>query len=237
MFQAAYESAWHHPGAAWAGAIALVVAVLLRRPALRGVLLVLAAEIALDAFFSAPFAPKLPGGLGTAVAILFVILGDYRYFVLVEMARLAPSPSPSSSPSSALGLGPLAAWLRALPWAFVVPLAQTAAIQLFPRTFADERRTYLVYELLFFALALAVRVVALPRRFAGAPDEMRAWAERLTHFEMVQYALWALADVLILSGVTELGYLLRIVPNVAYYAGFVAFAWRSAPARFCDRVD
>jgi hypothetical protein len=47
-------------------------------------------------------------------------------------------------------------------------------------------------------------------------------------FEIVQYALWALADVLILSGMSW-GFLLRIVPNSLYYAFFLPFVWWTAP--------
>ena len=41
---------------------------------------------------------------------------------------------------------------------------------------------------------------------------------------MIEYALRALADVPILSHATSVGYLLRLVPNVMYYVGFVPFA-------------
>ncbi|MEZ4253518.1 MAG: hypothetical protein R3B99_35360 [Polyangiales bacterium] len=44
------------------------------------------------------------------------------------------------------------------------------------------------------------------------------------------YALWATADVVLLLGV-ELGHLLRIVPNVLYYAVFLVFVAATAPSR------
>jgi hypothetical protein len=51
----------------------------------------------------------------------------------------------------------------------------------------------------------------------------------LTDFELVLYVGWALSDVVILVG-HDVGYLFRLVPNVLYYAVFVPFALRSAPA-------
>ncbi len=221
MLQAAYESAWHHPGVAWLMALALVVAVLATRPRLLAFLLGFAIEIALDAYFSAPFAPKLPASLGTAVAVAFVILGDYRYFVVLEGALAG-------------GFDKARAWLVALPWAFVVPVASTIARQIAPKTLSDDRTTYLVYELMFFALAIGVRAFVLPRRAAALADETRRWLSRVTAFEIVQYGLWALADVVILAGASEPGYLLRIAPNVLYYGGFLFFVWRTAPAALRD---
>lgn len=214
MFQKAYESAWHHPGVAWAAALLLLVLVLVRRPKLSVFLGLFAVEIALDAYFSAPFAPKVPAAVGTALSIAFVILGDYRYFVVVE---------------GALGgsFDRARAWLVALPYAFIVPIASTIVRQ--TAGFSDERKTFLVYELMFFVLALVMRFAVLPKRLAAAKPEIRAWVERVTHFEIVQYALWATADVLILSGVGEPGFLLRIVPNVFYYGVFLLFVWRTAP--------
>ena len=48
---------------------------------------------------------------------------------------------------------------------------------------------------------------------------------RVLGYVAVYYALWASADVLILYGGLDVGWLLRVVPNQLYYAFFVPFAW------------
>jgi hypothetical protein len=89
---------------------------------------------------------------------------------------------------------------------------------------------FLVYEAMFFVLALVIYAAVLPKRLAGVDPDLARWVKLLTLFELMQYGLWATADVLILSGVTEPGYLLRVVPNTLYYGAFLPFAWVTAPA-------
>jgi len=72
---------------------------------------------------------------------------------------------------------------------------------------------WLIYELAFAALALWLR-----RRMPT--PALRAVAL----YAFTYYALWASADVLILSGV-DAGWALRVVPNQLYYAFFVPFAY------------
>jgi hypothetical protein len=85
----------------------------------------------------------------------------------------------------------------------------------------------LAYELLFLAVAGGFRFVLLPKR--TMPDEHRVWLSAITGYAMLYYALWASADVLILSGL-DLGFGLRVLPNLLYYGGFLPFVYWTAPA-------
>jgi len=227
MFEAAYESVWHHPGVAWV-ATALMLVALARAKASRffvGFLVVFAVEIALDAFFTSPTEPAgvaANPSLHTGIEIAFVILGDLRFFVLVE--RFA---SPKSAPPSSAG--PFGRYCVAVVWAFVVPLTWTAVYKSKAIEMPDDYVKFLVYELLFMVLAFALRFAVLPHRLKDTPVDVRRYLVGLTTYELGQYSLWALADILMLWGVREGGFLLRIVPNVMYYGGFLLFSWRFAP--------
>jgi hypothetical protein len=212
-----YLSPFHDPLSFWLAALVLVLVVASRLPFLAGFLVVFAFEIAADALFTGPLS-ILPKGASwaTPVVVAFVILGDLRYFLLVERFARADR-----------SLGRIFA--SATAWAFVVPVTSFALRSAIPSIAAPVRVTFLTYELLFFALALALRVAVLPRRAAGAPPEVRRWLSEVTAFEIVQYALWAAADVAILSG-AELGWLLRLAPNAMYYALFLPFVLLRAPA-------
>ncbi len=225
MFERFYGTAWHHPGFAFVAAILFGIALASRRRFLVGWAIVFTIEILADALATGMLSPVPPGSsLMTGLGIAFVILGDFRYFLLLEHCI-------ASKPEDALtgrGLGPVRAWVPAVIVAFVVPLTSTAIREIFPGTFKDDNRnTFLLYESLFLALAVVYRVVVVPRR---APAALRGYLLRLTEFELVQYALWVTADLLIIFARTDVAFLLRLAPNVMYYALFLPFAWRMAPA-------
>lgn len=215
-WKALYDSAQHHPGVAFVLTGTLVAWLWLRAPKgpLRWVLLALAAETLLDAFFTGKLSP-LPAdpALGQAVGITFVILGDLRFFLLLERFR-----SPTATWRSA--------FFRALAWSFVVPVLQALAVMALPQVFDAQRPIYLVYEALFCALAAGLLVARYPSR---QPNGALGWyATRLTLFFLVQYGLWVLSDVLLLSGF-EGAWALRLVPNTLYYGLFLWAAARLAP--------
>jgi hypothetical protein len=221
--KAVYDSAWQHPGVAFAAGLAFAFALARKVGGHHGLAILLAAEIVADAFFTGTFSPTAPTALGTPVAIAFVILGDLRFFLLVELAAR------STRPPSFEGLGPARAWAVATAWAFAIPVLSAIPQKLFPGAFTQLNAVFLVYEAMFVALALALRFVVLPRRFAQASEPVRQWVLGLATFELVQYVLWSSADVAILAGV-QAGYWLRMLPNALYYAAFVPFVWRGAIA-------
>ena len=173
-----------------------------------------ALEIAADAWLTGPWSPMAATStsLAQAVGVLFVILGDLRYFVLLERYR---------EPRRA---GVHVA-VRAVGWSLLVPLASQLAMRAAPALFEEPRAVYLVYELLFVALLTALRALVAPSRDANA------WIARLATFELVQYVLWATADVVLLarSDDSDVGFAIRIIPNLMYYALFLVLVTVTLP--------
>lgn len=215
MWKQFYDSGWHHPGFAFL-LCAIAVPVILKRvpkSPLRTLLLVFTGTTALDAFLGGAWSP-LPQGTNLAqnVSIACVIAGDFRLFALLEGFRRETKWLP--------------ALVRAAVLSFIVPVAQALEITSAPELFGDQRRIYLVYELFFVALATGLLVLRYPSRAAKSPA-LGWYATQLLVFFLVQYGLWVVSDVLILSGV-EAAYGLRLVPNALYYGLFLAFAaWRA----------
>jgi hypothetical protein len=234
MFKAIYDSPWHAPAFFWLAAVLFLLVLARHLPWLSAFLVLFTFEIAADALASGGWSPLvlLKSEWMTAVGITFVILGDSRFFLLVERAVRSVPERPGDTPREGeAGLQPplpLVGWAIAIACSFIVPLSSTAARFAFPAITVDSRRTFLTYELMFLALALVMRFAVLPRRLGGASAPVRRWVFGVASFEIVQYSLWALADVLILSGV-EPAYLLRLIPNAMYYAFFLPFVWWTAP--------
>ncbi len=198
--QAVYDSVWHIPVSAWVGSVVGILLARHRRGFARVYGVAFALASALDAWLNGPLTPLASGGLAATVSgIVFVILGDLRFFVASER----------------LERGAAARWLTPLAWSLLVPVLCEVVRRAVPAIAANERATFLSYELLFLPVALYFR-----RRAARRARR----ASSLAAFEVIQYALWVLADVLILSHATSVGYLLRLVPNVMYYVAFVPFA-------------
>lgn len=212
--KALYDSGWHHPFAAYLG-LAVLVVLLARAP--RGTFLfrwaaLFGLVLAADATITGAWSP-LPSSspLFTPLSIAFVILGDARFFFLQE--RFA---RPDAST--------LRVTIVAALTSLVVPVTSTLLREVFP-LLSEGRWLFLGYELLALAFVLGTWLV----RYRPALEaESRRWLGRVTAIFVTLYALWATADVLILWGV-ELGHLLRIVPNVLYYAVFLVATVALAP--------
>ena len=226
MFQAIYDSPWHSPAAFWAAAVAFLAWWMRRKPFLVAFVALFTVEILADALASGGWSPLtlLRSPWASPVSIGFVILGDFRYFLLVE--RHAPR---AGAAGAAPGdVTPKAAWAAAVALALIVPVASALATRVLPPRLADVRWTFLVYEVMFVGLSLALRFAWLPRRLGPAPAAVRTWLLRVTGFEIAQYGLWALADVIILAG-ADAGFALRLLPNAMYYALFLPFVALTAP--------
>lgn len=224
MFRHLYESPWHNP-------IPFLVFngfVLALAPKRRGFLnvwlLVFSFEIMLDAMLTGSLSP-LPRAHPAAAqwfAIAFVMAGDFRFFLLHE--RVLTLSDDRKSPASRYVS-------RALVWSFIVPLASTVWARLLPTVFSSGRRVALAYELGMLVVlgAFFVRRVRSIPPTSSVTAAIRRWLVRVLAFEACMYALWATADALLLAG-TDVGYLLRLIPNVMYYAAFVPFCVLLAPA-------
>ena len=208
MFQDWYASSYHHPFLFWLlQAISLLFIFAMRRKRLRALFLGLVLLSALDAWLSANhLSPLKNKNLATISAFVFVFLGDARFFVLLGLTDKLESKR----------------ILRGLALAMVVPVASSVAMITHPDS---SRVLFLTYELMLFALAATIRFAWLPKN----PTFHRPWQKTLCHFELVQYGLWASADIIILLG-HDVGFLLRIVPNLLYYTAFVPVAYLSQPS-------
>ncbi len=211
MFERWYASALFHPVFFWIGGAVFVIALAARMPFLQGFLVLGAFEILADATLTGPWSPvpRVPA-LAASVPVLFVILGDARYFVLVARARR--------------GRLDRRAALAAAGLAFIVPVVSWVPQLALPRAFENPRHVFLLYEALFASLVAGLRPWLPPR----IPEGARRWILRVTEVEIAQYMLWIVADLLILGGV-EAGFLLRLVPNAIYYVFFLPFVAWTAP--------
>jgi hypothetical protein len=144
----------------------------------------------------------LSGAAATTLMFGFVLLGDFRVLLLLFAEGGA-----ARDRSRAMR--------RAAAFTLLVPAATGVlyspawlGLSVWP-----SQLMWLIYELCFAALALWLR------RRAPTPA-----LRDVALYAFGYYALWASADVLILSGVDE-GWALRVVPNQLYYAFFVPFAY------------
>jgi len=209
-----YGSFIQHPLLLWAAAILGLAAALSRTglsSTVRAYCVLLATISLLDAWLTSNqvlWIGSLTGAAASFVPLAFVLLGDFRYFLFIEIAK----------PDGALSVS-AGALIRACAWTLVVPiLSQLAMVALGSN---DSRVLFFVYESLFVLLAVGISRLYLPRR-----SRALLWTRRVTNFVLVYYALWATADALILTTGSDAGYLLRILPNVFYYGGLVpAIAW------------
>jgi hypothetical protein len=185
---------------------------------MRAYALVFALETMLDPFAGGPLLRWLglaDGVLATSVMVTFVLLGDFRVFLLV--LRLAAP--------EARGLASVA--VEAALWTLVVPVV-AVGVEAGVRALAGElpsQSIWLVYELAFLAMALVLRGVVVPARVAAERSRLRAYLRAVTAYVAVYYALWATADLLILVGGLDAGWALRIVPNQLYYAFYVPLVY------------
>ncbi len=212
--KALYYSPWHFPFVCWVSCAFFVIAFLAKRRDLRlpfftGFFGLFALEIAIDALITGAWTPvPSTAKITTGLSIAFVVLGDFRYFLIVEYVL-----------AKRLTTGVV---LRALAFALLIPLATA------PISSVNGRVLYLVYEASFACLALLMRFVVIPMRGRTLEPDALAYLYLLTGFEMVQYVAWAIADIRIIRG-HELGWLLRIVPDFFYYGAFLWFAWLALP--------
>lgn len=179
--------------------------------------IVFACQTMLDPIATGPLLRGLGlagGDLATAVMVAFVLLGDFRvYLLLFALLAIAGGNTWRAALPAAAG------WTLLVP-AIAFPLA--AAVRT-ARPAADPNTIWLIYEALFAVVALAMRARLVPRRVGGERPALAAFLREALAYVALYYGLWAAADALIQAGGLDLGWLLRVVPNQLYYAFWVPF--------------
>lgn len=214
-----YDSFLQHPLLLWAAAI-LGLLLALSRPGLsatvRRYCVALATISLLDAWLTTTDVPgigPLTGAAASFVPLAFVLIGDFRFFLFIESAKQNGTVGPS-----------VGAWMRASAWTLLVPLGSQLVV--FALGSNEPRILFVIYETLFVFLSIGLAHVYLPRR-----SHALQWTQRVTRFVIAYYALWAVADAIILTTGADAGFLLRMLPNVLYYGGLVpAIAWAAPRA-------
>jgi hypothetical protein len=220
-----YHSPWHNPGLFVLANGLLIVFLLLRKTTtaeasfLRKSLIAMAILAIVDAALTGELAP-FPEPIVPYVAIPFVILGDVRFFFLLE--RYAKQ-NGQSTPVAKL-------FFRSLLWGLIVPsTAYATKMSFFPER--TNHWLFLTYESFFTVIALIFIGFVLPKWMNAwkITADQKRWLKTIALFELGFYALWVAADVIILFTGHEWGYLLRLAPNILYYAIFGWFVVLSAP--------
>jgi len=218
-FETFYASAYQHPKLLWLAALLAAALLAARRgldPLLRRTLAALVVLSLLDAWLTANYVygiGELPPRFAAWVPLFFVLAGDFRFLVLAVAA------TPEGGVRFEAQRLAIAAALTA-----VAPLASQAVLALLPDSLAAPRVLFLVYEVAFASLTLSL--IRWNRNLREA-----AWMRSVGRCVLLYYALWAIADLIILATGSDLGFLLRVVPNVLYYGGLIALIAIAAPRR------
>ncbi|MFT5695486.1 MAG: hypothetical protein ACI9QQ_001464 [Myxococcota bacterium] len=209
-FEAFYASPVQHPWLLWAAAAAGIAFVLTRKQVdatvarYCGALAVLSI---LDAWLSSSAIyglGSLSGLAASVVPLFFVLAGDYRYLLVAI----------SGNTSGAIALTPKR-WAIALGLTVIVPLTTQLILRLLPGNFDTPRVMFFIYEVLFVILT-----ISLLRGNANVREV--PWVGKVSQFVIAYYSLWAFADLVILTTGADIGYGIRVVPNVLYYGGLIA---------------
>jgi hypothetical protein len=153
-------------------------------------------------------------GLGTAILLTFVLLGDFRVYLLIfRLVKL--------DTALAQVLAQAAAWTMIVPvFAFAVDSALHAL-----RPGLPSQTIWLVYELAFLVVALWLRNTGIDRLTSATTLALRHGLRAVAGYVAVYYALWATADVIIMVLGLDIGWAVRVVPNQLYYALFLPFVY------------
>jgi len=211
MLEQVYGSAWHLPAVTILSVSILLLVMARRLPFIAGFCASFAWLIFLDAWINGALSP-VPADSRSAFEITFIVLGDWRYFVLFERYSK--------------GVLNADRWMWALIPACITPLLALGLLVATGGTIS-MRIVFLFFECVFFTLMLVYLFVMLPKRRVAAP-ETQSFLLAITRFELLQYALWILADILLMSG-QSWALTIRLAANIFYYSLFLPFVWWRAP--------
>ena len=212
--KALYDHALHHPGVTYIVGLALLFAIVARLPFLYSYLIIFLVTILADATVTGAWSPvPIDSGAYTALSVVFIILGDLRYFLLAERV---------TRPSEPL-------W-RTLLFSAPITMVMPITTGILTRTvdfMADTRVLYIVYESAMGVMVLSLQYLRFSKRSVDL--EVHRWVREVSWLFAGLYFGWALSDVIILAGF-DFGHLLRIIPNVLYYGAFLVVVFWRAPA-------
>ena len=212
--KALYDSPWHHPFLTYLAGAVLLFALARRLPFLYAYLFVFLVIILADANVTGGWSPvPIDTPLYTALSVVFIILGDFRYFLLAERA---------TRPKASFG----AVLAFSVPISLLLPVS-TGILTRTVDAFSDTRVLYAAYELTMVVVVLGLDRVRFSAR--DVDPSVRRWVHEVSLLFGALYFGWGACDLLLLAGV-ELGHGLRIVPNVLYYGALLPFIfWRAPP--------
>ena len=219
FFEAFYTSPIQHPWLLWLATGIGAMQVATRAgldPGLRRYCLALTVLSFGDAWLTSNHVygiGALSGVAKSAVPLFFVLMGDLRFLLLVTCA----------SPDGRLAAS-VPRVLAALGLTLIVPITTQLVLTALPETHSGPRVMFAIYELAFFALT-----ATLLRVHPNAREN--PWLRSVARFVMFYYALWAIADIILLWTGSDLGFLLRVLPNLLYYGGLIAAIALLAPIR------
>jgi len=214
FFEGFYASPFQHPLLLWlAAALAMAFVHGCRglAPDVRRYCLALGVLSLLDAWLTSNVIPglgRLPESFAGPVPLFFVLAGDFRFLLLLGAAGVG----------GGLRFGPGIVAV-AFGLTLVVPIVSQLVMWAVGGSASSPRLLFLVYEVSFFLLT-SVLILKHP-----GPRSV-PWLRALCRFVLLYYGLWALADAIIMATGSDLGFLVRVIPNVLYYGGLVAaIAW------------
>jgi len=209
-FEAFYAGPIQHPWLLWLAAAA-ALAICVTRSSLpastRRYCTALVLLSMLDAWLTSNHVygvGALPSWAASTVPLFFVLAGDFRYLLLLDAAREGGGLAPT-----------LKGWLSAAGLTLIVPVFSQLVVSALPESMSGARTLFLVYELAFVVLALVL--LGWHPRVRGV-----SWLRSVTRFVVLYYGLWASADLIILFSGSDMGFALRVVPNLLYYGGLIA---------------
>jgi hypothetical protein len=189
--------------------------------------LVFAIETMIDPIATGPLLKSAPlegSRLATLIPFVFVLLGDWRVLLLaVGVAR--PERPLRENALAAMGLALLVPVGAGGTWA--------VASWIWPELHGQV--LWMLYELGFLLLCVGLGRLWTPR-IAVHDAAAAAFLRSVFGYSAAYYALWWIADFLIVVVGLDLGWAIRMVPNQLYYAFWAPFVyWRffsaSAPPR------
>jgi hypothetical protein len=173
-------------------------------------------ESVADPYVTGPLLRQLgiEGIDATACMVAFVLIGDFRVFLLLFYV-MAPE------------RGTVRALTRAARWTMVVPLLAVGALYALQNRYGElpSQSIWILYELGFVAMAVFLDVAVIPARFDLRRFEVQQYLRTLVRYVALYYALWATADLLILRRNADWAWALRVIPNQLYYGFWMPFAY------------